>query len=273
MSKLLIPNTTQVPNILLDRLMPILPPAPLKVLLVITWFTYGFQKRSDRIGFKQLACAAGLSRRSAIDAVKFLGDLINRNPGGPGRGANEYSLNLNVSEAQILALSQRSSEPGRTSEGDCTSALPRKKVVKDTAPFQTNISKPNKSSAKAPKSSPSRREKKPTRSDPAVLSAFDQFYQVYPRHVARQEALNAWLKLQPDTELIEKIMGAVGAYAAQSEGTESKFIQYPKKWLNGRRWEDEPADSIGNAHGPPAFKDLGSGLVEINGLKMTHERL
>ena len=114
-SRLLIPNTTQVPNVLLDKVMPLLPPGPLKVLLVIARFTYGFQRDSDKIGFKQLAEAAGLTRRSAINAVKFLGDLINVKLGGPGRGANEYSLNLNVSEAQLLALRTKGG-----SEAGCT---------------------------------------------------------------------------------------------------------------------------------------------------------
>ena len=215
MSKLLIPNSTQVPNVLLDKVMPLLPAGPLKVLLVIARFTYGFQKGSDKIGFKQLGKATGLSRRSAIEAVKFLGELIHVKPGGPGKGANEYSLNLDITEAQLLALNQRSKaaggEAGCTSEADCTSAAQRKEVVKQAAPSQTNISKPirEKKSEKVisafvsinadPKSGvdkqllldPTPKKKKRTPPNPATLEAFNRFYQAFPRHVARQDALEA----------------------------------------------------------------------------------
>jgi len=118
--------------------MPLLPPGPLKVLLVIARFTYGFQRDSDKIGFKQLAEAAGLIWRSAINAVKFLGDLINVKLGGSGWGANEYSLKLNVSEAQLLALRTKGG-----SEAGCTSEIQRKEVVKQAAPSQTKYSKPS----------------------------------------------------------------------------------------------------------------------------------
>jgi phage replication O-like protein O len=120
MSKLLIPNTTQVPNVLLDKVMPLLPAAPLKVLLAIARLTYGFQKRSHKIGFTQLAKLTGLKRRSAIRAANFLGDLIHVKTGGPGRGANEYSLNLDITESQLAALSERckaGSDAGVTSVG------------------------------------------------------------------------------------------------------------------------------------------------------------
>jgi Bacteriophage replication protein O len=137
-SKLLIPNTTQVPNILLDKVMPLLPEAPLKALLVIARFTYGFQKYSDKIGFGQLAKATGLERRSVIRAVKFLSDLIRVKVGGPGIGANEYSLNLDITEAQFLALNQRrkktASDPSDTSDSADTSDFGGKKVVTPVTP-------------------------------------------------------------------------------------------------------------------------------------------
>ena len=156
MSRLLIPNTTQVPNIFLDKVMPLLPEAPLKVLLVIARFTYGFQKRSDRIGYGQLAKTTGLERRTVIRAVKFLGNLIHVKPGGPGKGPNEYSLNLDITEAQLLALNQRKnsvgSDSGVTSDRTDTSDFVGKEIVTPVSPFQTNISKPKREARKKPRS-------------------------------------------------------------------------------------------------------------------------
>jgi len=62
MSKLLIPNTTQVPNVLLDEVIPKLPPGAVRVLLAIVRKTYGFQKSSDCISYSQLQVLTGLSR-------------------------------------------------------------------------------------------------------------------------------------------------------------------------------------------------------------------
>jgi hypothetical protein len=103
-----------------------------------------------------------------------------------------------------------------------------------------------------------------------VLAAFDQFYQAYPRHVAKQGALKSWLKFSPGAERIPVIMAAVEHYAAEVRDTEPKFILHPATWLNGKRWEDESGN--GNGHVKPVqVKDLGDGLVEIDGLKMTRE--
>jgi hypothetical protein len=112
----------------------------------------------------------------------------------------------------------------------------------------------NKSSAEVPESSPIPKEKKLTRRrdpDPAQVEAFARFYSVYPRHVAREAAEQAWLKLSPSPELQTLIMAAVARYAGENEGTEQRFIKYPAAWLNGKRWEDEPAGGNGQSEGPP----------------------
>ena len=108
MSRLLIPNTTQVPNILLDEVMPKLPPGAVRVLLTIVRFTYGFGKSSDRISLSQLQGATGLSREGVSKGIKALGDLIHVKPGARGRGANEYSLNLDISTGQLVKKSDQS---------------------------------------------------------------------------------------------------------------------------------------------------------------------
>ncbi len=130
----------------------------------------------------------------------------------------------------------------------------------------------NKSGAKAPEFSPSRRERKLTRRrdpDPAQLEAFARFYSAYPRHVDREAAQKAWLRLSPSPELQTLIMAAVARYAAEKDGTEQRFIKYPAAWLNGKRWEDEPAGGNGNGHAKPVqVKDLGNGFVEVEGRRM-----
>jgi hypothetical protein len=269
--KLLIPNTTQVPNILLDKVMPLLPEAPLKVLLAIVRFTYGFQKRSEEIGNKQLTRATGLSRSATIRAVAYLGDLIHVKPGGPGKGSNEYALNLHVSESQLAQLKARKKVKGGsardTSSASDTSVRSRREVVAPASPSQTNNPKPIKS---VKSSSAKRRRRHARPADPAQLEAFNRFYQGYPRHVAKEAAWRAWQQLSPGPPLVLAIYSAVKRYAAEVEDTEARFIAYPATWLNGRRWEDE-ATANGNGQGPPVARDIGNGLVEVNGLKMTRD--
>lgn len=61
----LIPNSTQVPNILMDLVMPLLPtPEHERVLRYICRRTFGFGKKSDRIGLSQFA--RGIKSRDGV---------------------------------------------------------------------------------------------------------------------------------------------------------------------------------------------------------------
>jgi len=106
MNRLLIPNTTQVPNVLLDEVIPKLPPGAVRVLLAIVRKTYGFQKSSDCISYSQLQRLTGLSREGVNVGVKKINEkfrsLLKINPGAKGKGASEYSLDLDVSTGQLV---------------------------------------------------------------------------------------------------------------------------------------------------------------------------
>jgi phage replication O-like protein O len=61
MTRALIPNSTQIPDVILDRWMAELSGAEFKVLLYIARRTYGFGKESDNISLTQIA--QGITRR------------------------------------------------------------------------------------------------------------------------------------------------------------------------------------------------------------------
>lgn len=70
---------------------------------------------------------------------------------------------------------------------------------------------------------------------------FRAFAAAYPRKVAKQDALRAWRKLKPSSELASRILAALERHKQQPKWlAEPQFIPYPASWLNGRRWEDEP---------------------------------
>jgi len=87
MSKNLIPNFTQIPNVIFDNFMHLLSGAEMKVLLYICRRTYGFQKGADSISITQLTkgikdkegnhidMGTGLSNRKVIDCINKLTEI------------------------------------------------------------------------------------------------------------------------------------------------------------------------------------------------------
>ena len=75
---------------------------------------------------------------------------------------------------------------------------------------------------------------------------FEQFYGEYPRHVGKEQAKKAFLKLSPDKTLfqtiieklkLQKEMCTIKSDNWLKEG--KKYCPMPSTWLNNRRWEDE----------------------------------
>jgi hypothetical protein len=112
MTRALIPNSTQIPDIILDHWMADLSGAELKVLLYVARRTYGFGKESDNISLNQMAegikrrdgssldHGTGLSRsgvKSACNGLIQRGLLVrvnNRSEGGQECEESTYRLNL-----------------------------------------------------------------------------------------------------------------------------------------------------------------------------------
>lgn len=70
----------------------------------------------------------------------------------------------------------------------------------------------------------------------ASRTEFESFWTAYPRKVAKQRALKAWVKLSPDQEATAKIMADV---KARPWPADIAFAPHPATYLNDRRWEDE----------------------------------
>jgi len=115
----LIPNSTQLPNILLDKIIPLIPEAEARCLIYICRRTFGFQKESDRISFSQfmegikdrrgvvLDYGTGLSRQSVSQGLKNLvraGAVISiKNSKG-----NFYKINLEMAVDKVVNLVDQS---------------------------------------------------------------------------------------------------------------------------------------------------------------------
>lgn len=79
------------------------------------------------------------------------------------------------------------------------------------------------------------------RADKVISPGFDEFYEAYPRHVSKEPARKAWMKLKPDDDLREAILSDVRRrVTGEWKDKEVQYIPHPSTYLNQRRWEDEP---------------------------------
>lgn len=132
MPRALIPNSTQIPDVILDQWMAELSGAEFKVLLYVARRTYGFGKESDNISLSQLATGirrkdgssldrgTGLSRsgvKAACNGLIEKGLLIrsgNTSPDGREPEESTYRLNLFASLTDSPdEVGQKKAHPGR----------------------------------------------------------------------------------------------------------------------------------------------------------------
>ena len=69
---------------------------------------------------------------------------------------------------------------------------------------------------------------------------FEDWYQHYPRRVARGAAEKALAKALRGGATLEALIEGTKRYAAQVAGKEAQYIKHPATWLNGQCWLDEP---------------------------------
>jgi hypothetical protein len=114
----LIPNSTQVPNLVLDLLIPLLHDGEARVLLYLCRRTYGFQRQADRISLDQFThgirgnprqhdFGMGLGRQGVINGLAVLleAGIVEQIEGGQGRGRIPvYRLNLKCEMVYWLDL-------------------------------------------------------------------------------------------------------------------------------------------------------------------------
>jgi hypothetical protein len=89
---------------------------------------------------------------------------------------------------------------------------------------------------------------------PADVSLFATFWAAYPRKQAKQAAVKAWAKLDPDKPLLDVMLAAVERQRKSRQWVEG-YVPHPASWLNGRRWEDEAEPDPGPLFAGPSLDD------------------
>ena len=74
-----------------------------------------------------------------------------------------------------------------------------------------------------------------------IDESFDRFWSSYPKKVAKQAAMKAWKKLNPNGITVVHIIDKLDEWKESDEWNRDggQYIPHPATWLNGRRWEDE----------------------------------
>lgn len=67
---------------------------------------------------------------------------------------------------------------------------------------------------------------------------FDEFWSIYPRKVAKQAAIKAWVKAVQIASADVIIQGA--RRYADDPNRHPSYTAHPATWLNAHRWDDEP---------------------------------
>jgi hypothetical protein len=68
---------------------------------------------------------------------------------------------------------------------------------------------------------------------------FDEFWQLYPRKIAKANARKAWQKLSAEQQLMAAKAINTHCQYWKAKETELEFIPHAATWLNGERYEDE----------------------------------
>jgi hypothetical protein len=100
----LLPESTPVPNFFFDKIMPRVPHAEFKVLLLIWRKTVGWQKDRDFVSLTQIERGAGVCRDVAISGARLcvkLGLCAKRCRSGY-RGTNEYEISPVVDKQDVI---------------------------------------------------------------------------------------------------------------------------------------------------------------------------
>jgi hypothetical protein len=83
-------------------------------------------------------------------------------------------------------------------------------------------------------------ELEPINTQSSVNESFNEFWEVYPKHLQKGEARKAFFKAVQRVGDADTILEGARRMAADPNLPVKQFIPYPATWLNRDGWDDEP---------------------------------
>lgn len=123
---------------------------------------------------------------------------------------------------------------GNLSLGQTVPSTEKPTVAEDTLPHQ-----PVATGSPSPTSAP------PLPKRTKCEERFDRFWAAYPRRVAKGAARKAFAKLNPDDELLDRMLTAIATQRVSPDWrcNNGQYIPHPSTWINQERWDDEVTQS------------------------------
>lgn len=222
MSKVYVPNYTQVPNVVIDEHMANLSDAAFKIYVLLIRKTKGWDKTKDAISLSQFVQISGLSRPTVVKAIDQLisYNLIKKNQKTPF--GNEYELNISFSMDGVLLNFPASKNSLLVKIFNYQSKNSLLVLVKI---FNTQ----------------KKTSKQTIKTKECYSEAFEKFWNEYPkckRKGSKSDAAKTYKKFEKDSDLIFSVLQKFKLDQSFLKN-DGEFIPAPSSWLNKKHWENE----------------------------------
>ena len=77
------------------------------------------------------------------------------------------------------------------------------------------------------------------------LDLFETFWEIYPKKVAKKEALKSFSRIKNLDNEFDNIIKGLNAWKKTRQWNQIQYIPYPSTWLNQERWKDLKDGKIG----------------------------
>ena len=138
---------------------------------------------------------------------------------------------MNETKAEIESRTRRNAENGKRG------GRPRKR--KETQSVTESVPQSQTHSGTQKKAETETETESETYISTSDDALFEDFWNAYPRKIAKKEAMKKFAKAVKDGTDPNTIIAGAKTYAASVVGKERKYIAHPTTWLNQGRWEDE----------------------------------
>lgn len=202
----------------------------LKVFAAICSFRRDSAAYCVEAGRDEIASRCGLNASivsTATTELQRLGWLIKQGAGGRGLKTT-YTITIpeTVSTSETVTKSETVLKYETVSESETVTESASKTVsTSGTLLYKKEVN-------------PDKCVSNPRDSEP---EGFADFWQQYPKKVAKLDALKSWRKLKPSSRVLADLMAGLAIQKASDQWRKNggEFIPHPATWLNKRRWEDE----------------------------------
>ncbi len=94
------------------------------------------------------------------------------------------------------------------------------------------------------------------------MDGFDEFWENYPKKVAKADARKAWQQTKNVRPELTMLISAIKAHCKTEQWMRNAgaFIPYPATWLRGERWEDELTIVLPDVVNEKPWHETASGI-------------